>query len=76
MARTQFSKVNKNKLFGIMKEHGDTQTSLAAALGITRNTLYNKINEKSGASFTQPEISAISKRYHLTQSSLIAIFFS
>lgn len=66
--------MNTNKLLSIMTLHGDTQGDLAEAIGVSRNRLSLKIHNK--ASFTQPEIVAIKKRYDLTCEQLDEIFFS
>ena len=55
--------------------NGDTNKSLADYLGISETSVSNKINEK-GTQFTQGEISKIKKRYSLTDTQTIAIFFS
>lgn len=68
--------MNKNKLLAVIAEHGDNQSKLADCLGISRVTLSKKINEKRNAVFTQPEISAIKKRYQLSDSEVSAIFFA
>lgn len=67
--------MNKIELEIMMKRHGDTQSILADAIGISRVRLNAKINETNGASFTQPEISAIKERYNLSDSDINAIFF-
>lgn len=69
-------KTNKLKLESIMKLHGDTGTSLAKYLGIARPTFSAKINETNGAEFTQGEISLIKKKYDLTPSDVVEIFFN
>lgn len=68
--------LNKNKLESVMRLHGDTGGDLAEALGIARSTFSLKINEKSGAEFTQKEISMIKQRYSLTAEELDDIFFA
>lgn len=68
--------MNSAKLLGVIKENNDTQEKLAIALGITRNTLSNKIHERNGAVFTLPEIKAIKKRYNLDDVTLNLIFFA
>ena len=45
--------MNKNKLESFMKLNGDTQETLATAIGISRTQLNAKINERN-AMFTQP----------------------
>lgn len=68
--------MNKLKLLAVMAEHGEKQSELASALGISRVTLSKKINERRNAVFTQPEISAIKKRYQLSDTDISAIFFN
>ena len=41
--------MNKNKLLAVIAEHGETQKTLAEALGITRVTLCKKISEKNNS---------------------------
>lgn len=67
--------MNKDKLLGLIREHGDSQEALANYLGITRNTLYRKINEVDGSSFDEREMSAIAKRYNLDESVFLNVFF-
>lgn len=67
--------MNKLELEIIMKRYGDTQSRLAEAIGISRVRLNAKINETNGASFTQPEISAIKERYNLSDTDINSIFF-
>ena len=69
--------MNKNKLRAILAEHGENQSALAEALGISRVTLSRKINEKEQTKgFSQPEISTIMKRYNLTMEQVNEIFFA
>lgn len=68
--------MNVPKFMGKMKENGDTQESLAIALGITRATLNNKIHNRNGSSFNQPEIAIIRAHYHLNAEEVEAIFFN
>ena len=68
--------MNKSKLMAIITEHGETQSVLAEALGISRVTLSRKISESHTAKFTQAEISAIIKRYKLTEEQVTSIFFA
>lgn len=65
--------MNKEMLMSVMCLNGDTQYKLAEALGISRTTLSAKINGR--ASFTQPEMSAMKRRYHLTADEIEHIFF-
>lgn len=66
--------MNANLLKAKMKEFGDTQVVLAAALGISRSRLTAKINGVSD--FRQNEILFIKDRYALTASEINSIFFS
>lgn len=68
--------MNKKKLLSVLAEHGDNQSILADYLGISRVTLSKKVNEKHNAVFTQPEISAIKKRYQLSDTDISSIFFT
>ena len=63
-------------LLSIVKMHGDTQEDLAVAIGISRTRLSAKLHERNGASFTQPEIAAIKKRYSMSDETLNEVFFS
>ncbi len=68
--------MNVLKLLGLLKENGDTQEDLANAIGITRTCLSSKIHSRNNASFTQPEILAIKKRYNLSCEVVDEIFFA
>lgn len=67
--------MNKKELAAEMKRYGDTQLSLAEALGLSRTRLNAKINETNNAAFTQPEISIIRARYKLSANAVETIFF-
>ena len=67
--------MNKRLLESIMKLNGDTGTSLAEYLGISRGTFSAKKNETNGAEFTQGEIAAIKLKYSLQAEQLDSIFF-
>lgn len=68
--------MNKNKLLAVIKENGDTQDTLAEAIGLSRSRLSAKIHERNGAAFTHPEIVSIKNRYNLSDEQLNAIFFN
>lgn len=68
--------MNKNKLLAILASVGDTQSDLAAAIGLSRPRLSAKINERNNAAFTQPEIAAIKHRYSLSSEQIDDIFFT
>lgn len=64
------------KLFrSVMVLHGDTNASLAAFLGITEQSVSNKINE-NGTEFKQGEIAKIKARYNLDSDQVDRIFFA
>ena len=56
-----------------MVYHGDTQKDLADALGITEQTISEKINGISD--FKQSEIKALIRRWNLTPAEHDEIFF-
>lgn len=68
--------LNKLMLESVMRLHGDTGTSLAKYMGISRTTFSAKINETNGAEFTQGEISIIKEKYSLCPDDVVAIFFN
>jgi len=64
------------KLFkSVMVLHGDTNASLAKFLGISEQSVCNKINE-NGTEFKQGEITKIKERYNLDAAMLDRIFFA
>lgn len=67
--------MNKNKFVSVMKLHGDTQESLAEAIGLSVQRMNAKINSTGGAEFTMSEIRAIKIRYDLTGEDIDEIFF-
>ena len=67
--------MNKELLRSVMALHGDTNRSLAAFLGISEQSLSNKINE-NGTEFRQGEIAQIKARYNLTSEQVDLIFFT
>ncbi len=67
--------MKKLKLESIMRLHGDTGTSLAKFLEMSRTTFSAKINETKGAEFTQGEIAKIKIKYDLSPNEVIEIFF-
>lgn len=68
--------MNKRELESVMKKYGDTQSSLAKAIGISRGSLNSKINETKKAVFNQPEMAVIKKRYRLNSTDFERIFFT
>lgn len=67
--------MNASLLRSIMILHGDTNQDLADALGITPQSVSDKINER-GTEFKQGEIAKIRARYSLSADQVEAIFFS
>lgn len=67
--------MNAPKLRSIMVLHGDTNRDLAECLGITEQSISNKINE-NGTEFKQGEIAKIRERYNLTAEQVEDIFFA
>ena len=66
--------VNSAKLRSIMVLHGDTNKDLAKHLGITEQSVSNKINE-NGTEFRQGEIAKIKEKYNLSADEVEDIFF-
>lgn len=67
--------MNAPLLRSFMVLDGDTNQTLAAYLGITPQSLSDKINER-GTEFKQSEIAKIKDRYNLTAEQVEAIFFA
>lgn len=67
--------MKKELLRSIMVLHGDTNKDLAEYLGISEQSVSNKINE-NGTEFKQGEISKIKARYNLTGDQVDRIFFA
>ena len=68
--------MNKKIMESKMKLHGDTNATLAQAIGISQQSLSSKKNETRGAEFTQSEITAIKVRYALSAGEVDEIFFT
>ncbi|MBQ8279529.1 MAG: helix-turn-helix transcriptional regulator [Roseburia sp.] len=66
--------MNAPKLRSIMVLHGDTNKDLAEYLGITEQSVSNKINE-NGTEFKQGEIAKIRTKYNLSAEEVESIFF-
>lgn len=67
--------MNGKLLRSVMALHGDTNKSLAEYLGITEQSVSNKINE-NGTEFKQGEIMKIKARYSLDSEMVDRIFFA
>lgn len=67
--------MNKELLRSVMVLHGDNNKTLAVYLGISEQSVSNKINE-NGTEFKKCEISKIKERYNLTSEQVDLIFFA
>ncbi len=67
--------MNGKLLRSIMVLNGDTNATLAEYLGISEQSVSNKINEK-GTEFKQGEIAMIKARYNLDRDMVDRIFFA
>ena len=67
--------MNKALLRAEMIKHGDTQETLAKAMGISLSRLNAKINSEN-AEFRQTEIIFIKDRYNLSAADVDSIFFN
>ena len=67
--------MNGKLLRSIMVLNGDTNATLAEYLGISEQSVSNKINE-NGTEFKQGEIAMIKARYNLDSEMVDRIFFA
>jgi hypothetical protein len=67
--------VNRKALRSVMVLHGDTNSNLAELLGISLQSVSNKLNE-NGSEFKQGEILKIKERYNLSAEQVESIFFA
>lgn len=65
--------MNSNELKAVMKRNSDTQEKLAEALGLQTSGVCDRIN--GNIEFRRSEINIIRKRYNLTDSDTVKIFF-
>lgn len=68
--------MDKRLLMSVMTRNGDTQETLASAMGISLSRFNAKINERDGAAFNQSEMQFIIERYNLTADEAMQIFFT
>lgn len=68
--------MNSKELKIEMLRHNETGEHLAEFLGISRQTLSNKMCEKQNAGFTQKEIARIKEHYGLSNDRVVEIFFA
>lgn len=67
--------MNKNLFRSVLAFNNDTYITLAVALGITAQSVSNKVNER-GTEFTLGEIKIIRDRYNLSADAIESIFFA
>lgn len=67
--------MDKQLLKSIMVAYGDTQESLAAAMGISLSRFNAKINERDGAAFTKNEMEIMIQRYNMNCELAMRVFF-
>lgn len=67
--------MNKTALRVVMLQNHENYKDLAGVLNISPSTLSDKINERTGSGFTQPEIVAIKEHYRLSAEQVDLIFF-
>lgn len=67
--------MNKALMRSVMVMYGDTNASLGEFLGISEQSVSNKINE-NGTEFKQGEIAKIKVRYSLDSDMVDRIFFA
>ena len=63
-----------SKLLGKMRECGYTQEKLAQAIGVSKSTLNQKLNNK--ANFYHPEMQQICELLNISGSEVYSIFFA
>lgn len=68
--------MNSKELKVEMLRHGENGDKLASHLGISRQSLSNKISENNNSEFTQKEISKIIEHYNLSTERVMEIFFA
>lgn len=68
--------MNTNELKAQMARHGDSNKTLAKALGIGEATLSCKMHNRRNACFSQGDIQTIIDRYNLTADDVMLIFFA
>jgi len=66
----------KNMFISKMKLFGDSQKTLAEAIGTSESRTNAKINEYNDAEFTLGEIKIIMNRYELTPDEVVQIFLA
>lgn len=62
-------------LRALMSNHGDDISSLAKALGISKESLYQRTREVGKVNFKPHEVNFISERYGLSMEQVARIFY-
>lgn len=68
--------MNSNELKIEMLRHNENGEQLSAFLGISRQTLSNKMSDGNPSEFTQKEIANIKTHYDLSNDRVAEIFFA
>ena len=68
--------MNSKELKIEMLKHNETGEHLSKVLGISRQTLSNKMSENQRTEFTQKEIAKIAEHYKLSNERISEIFFA
>lgn len=68
--------MDKFLLMKVMHANNETQSDLAAAMGLSRGQLNNKINCRRRQEFTHAEMVFIRKRYNMNDSDFLSCFFA
>lgn len=68
--------MNSKELKIEMMRHNENGEQLSAFLGISRQTLSNKMSERQNSEFTQNEIAKIKEHYCLSNDRVTEIFFA
>lgn len=68
--------MNSKELKIEMMRHNETGEDLAKAIGISRQTLSNKMSANNSSDFTQQEIARIKIHYSLDNDRVNEIFFA
>lgn len=68
--------MNSKELKIEMMRNNETGEQLSKCLGISRQTLSNKMSSNNASEFTQAEISKIKEHYDLSNDRVAEIFFA
>ncbi len=68
--------MNKQMFRSLMALHEEKYSDIAELLGVTMQTVSDKVNERNGAEFRQGEIAKIARHWKMTAKQLVACFFA